>query len=80
MGLLSRCGVTVLNQMPTVFRAMCKAHACVREWPGSVRGVIFGGERLDVDTIGPWVQQSEASGRPASINMYGITETTVHST
>jgi acyl-coenzyme A synthetase/AMP-(fatty) acid ligase/acyl carrier protein len=41
--------------------------------------VIFGGEALEVATLRPWYQQNEGA-RTQLVNMYGITETTVHVT
>ncbi|NUT51344.1 MAG: amino acid adenylation domain-containing protein, partial [Saccharothrix sp.] len=63
-------GVTVLNQTPSAFYQLL---AETTDLP-SVRYVIFGGEALDVRKLDTW----RGSGR--LINMYGITETTVHVT
>ncbi|WP_407690800.1 amino acid adenylation domain-containing protein [Saccharothrix syringae] len=61
--------VTVLNQTPSAF------YQLIAEEPDlPVRYVIFGGEALDVRKLDAW------RGRGALINMYGITETTVHVT
>ena len=46
--------------------------------PSSLRFVIFGGEALDAGMLRPWI--ATHGDRPALINMYGITETTVHVT
>ncbi|WP_155742761.1 AMP-binding protein, partial [Xanthomonas graminis] len=43
-----------------------------------LRLVIFGGEALQPATLAPWFAQH--GQRTALINMYGITETTVHVT
>lgn len=45
----------------------------------ALRVVTFGGERLDMPALRPWVAR-RALDRTALINMYGITETTVHTT
>src|SRR5262249_4753636 len=44
-----------------------------------LRYVIFGGEALEVGTLTPWYERNGESG-PRLVNMYGITETTVHVT
>ncbi|GAB2963519.1 non-ribosomal peptide synthase/polyketide synthase [Saccharothrix stipae] len=62
-------GVTVLNQTPSAF------YQLLEEAPDlGVRYVIFGGEALDMRKLSAW------RGSGALINMYGITETTVHVT
>lgn len=71
--------VTVLNQTPSAFRYLIEAD----ERSGSsqklsLRLVIFGGEALDFKALRPWMKRHRHS--PALINMYGITETTVHVT
>ena len=77
-------GVTVLNQTPSAFKTFIEAQnqSLARH---QLRYVIFGGEALDPTTLKPWYrQQSDSSGSTASktqlVNMYGITETTVHVT
>jgi amino acid adenylation domain-containing protein len=79
--LLCREGVTVLNQTPSAFRQL------VREEEDAVRPakeltlrlVIFGGEALDVQSIQSWFAR-HGDEHPQLVNMYGITETTVHVT
>jgi acyl carrier protein len=44
-----------------------------------LRAVVFGGEALDPQMLRPWVER-HGDEQPALINMYGITETTVHVT
>ena len=41
--------------------------------------MIFGGEALDLSLLAPWVSRHDDQ-HPQLINMYGITETTVHVT
>ncbi|MEV7770213.1 amino acid adenylation domain-containing protein [Kitasatospora sp. NPDC086791] len=73
--------VTVLNQTPSAFRGLQEAVelADLRPEALSLRTVVFGGEALDVAELGPWFDRF-GDRRPALVNMYGITETTVHVT
>ena len=71
-------GVTVLNQTPSAFYQFIGAQPLVgREH--RLRHVVFGGEALDVTKLGPWFEQNGETC-PRLVNMYGITETTVHVT
>jgi amino acid adenylation domain-containing protein len=72
--------VTVLNQTPAAFRALIRAEE-IMEPPGSLalRYVIFGGEALDFQSLRPWFER-HGDQTPQLVNMYGITETTVHVT
>ena len=72
--LLERERVTVLNQTPSAFLQLARA---ARRLP-CLRLVIFGGEALEVATLDSWMARFGA--RPRLVNMYGITETTVHVT
>jgi amino acid adenylation domain-containing protein len=45
----------------------------------SLRFVIFGGEALELHSLQPWFAR-HGDQRPRLVNMYGITETTVHVT
>jgi amino acid adenylation domain-containing protein/non-ribosomal peptide synthase protein (TIGR01720 family) len=78
--LLVREQVTVLNQTPSAFKQLIQVDA---EMPGSpvnsLRWVVFGGEALDLESLRPWVDR-HGDCRPKLVNMYGITETTVHVT
>ncbi|MFP1882292.1 amino acid adenylation domain-containing protein [Lonsdalea quercina] len=76
--LVCREGVTVLNQTPGVFRQLTAAQADSPE-RHALRYVIFGGEALDVAALTPWYQQNPDVDTQL-VNMYGITETTVHVT
>ncbi|MEU1516068.1 amino acid adenylation domain-containing protein [Streptomyces sp. NPDC005811] len=73
--------VTILNQTPTAFRSLVNAardgDRRIRRL--SLRAVVFAGEKLDVAELKPWVER-RGLGRTALVNMYGITETTVHTT
>jgi amino acid adenylation domain-containing protein len=73
--------VTVLNQTPSAFRQVVAAERQRGGAPGdlALRLVIFGGEALDLATLQPWFER-HGDQRPQLVNMYGITETTVHVT
>ena len=45
----------------------------------SLRHVIFGGEALEMQSLQPWFER-HGDAQPQLVNMYGITETTVHVT
>ena len=70
--------VTILNQTPSAFRQLISAQAESGE-AHQLRHVIFGGEALEVASLKPWYEQNNG-GSARLINMYGITETTVHVT
>lgn len=74
--LLATHRVTVLNQTPSAFYAL-QEHIVEQSVPLSLRYVIFGGEALHPGKLRPWQQ---AFPTCQLINMYGITETTVHVT
>ena len=76
--LVARERVTVLNQTPSAFRQFIAADER-RRLPLALRYVIFGGEALQVEALAPWFSQ-HGDARPTLVNMYGITETTVHVT
>ncbi|TCP59320.1 amino acid adenylation domain-containing protein [Tumebacillus sp. BK434] len=77
--LLCAEGVTVLNQTPSAFRQLLQADAVAGTSADTLRYVIFGGEALDMHSLAPWFER-HGDERPQLINMYGITETTVHVT
>jgi amino acid adenylation domain-containing protein len=70
-------GVTVLNQTPSAFRQLVVVDERQRAELPDLRYVIFGGEALDFHALAPWFARHR---RPRLVNMYGITETTVHVT
>ncbi|MET8229833.1 amino acid adenylation domain-containing protein [Micromonospora sp. NPDC005298] len=78
--LLIRDRVTVLNQVPSVFRALVQAHTAAGHPALALRRLVFGGEAVDLDTTARFLNALPADGRPVAVNMYGITETTVHVT
>lgn len=72
--------VTVLNQTPSAFRQLVAEDLRVAVPPSfSLRFIIFGGEALEPKLLKPWISRY-GDESPALINMYGITETTVHVT
>ncbi|MCE6981589.1 amino acid adenylation domain-containing protein, partial [Pseudomonas frederiksbergensis] len=70
--------VTVLNQTPSAFRQFIEARERSDQEHG-LREVIFGGEALDMRSLRPWTART-ALARTRLVNMYGITEITVHAT
>jgi len=77
LGLLEAERVTVLNQTPSAFYQLMAAD---REHPArdlALRYVVFGGEALDLGRLESWYER-HADDAPVLVNMYGITETTVH--
>jgi amino acid adenylation domain-containing protein len=78
--LLSEMKVTVLNQTPSAFRQLIQAEeSSIESSSLALRLVIFGGEALDFRTLKPWFER-HGDQHPRLVNMYGITETTVHVT
>ncbi|MFJ2034153.1 amino acid adenylation domain-containing protein, partial [Streptosporangium sp. NPDC087985] len=77
-GLVHRERVTVLSQTPSAFRqfetvdGQAAAHL-------DLRAVIFGGEALHQPSVRRWAGR-HGYRTPLLVNMYGITETTVHVT
>ena len=78
--LIDEC-VTVLNQTPTAFSQLVRVDSALKSDPEklSLRYVIFGGEALDIKSLRPWFERY-GDESPQLVNMYGITETTVHVT
>ncbi|MFI5930586.1 amino acid adenylation domain-containing protein [Actinoplanes sp. NPDC051494] len=76
--LLAERRVTVLNQTPSAFAQLVRtdqrAGAAL-----ALRLVVFGGEPLDVRMLAPWFARHPATDCRV-VNMFGITETTVHVT
>ena len=76
--LLARSGVTVLSQTPSAFRQLIAQD----ESSGDslrLRLVVLGGEALEPGMLRPWFDR-HGDESPRLVNMYGITETTVHVT
>ncbi len=71
--------VTVLNQTPSSFYQLDAVDAEQEAKVSSLRLIIFGGEALDPSRLLGWFDRY-GDQRPELVNMYGITETTVHVT
>ncbi|MEU0398710.1 amino acid adenylation domain-containing protein [Streptomyces sp. NPDC006197] len=69
-------GVTILSQTPTAFRELVSSAG---EALPALRWVVFGGEALEAKHLAPWFDRFGSTGTRL-MNMYGITETTVHVT
>lgn len=72
--------ITVLNQTPSAFRQLIWAEVnSSQKLELSLRYVICAGEALELQSLKPWFDL-HGDEQPQVVNMYGITETTVHST
>ncbi|WP_434117000.1 amino acid adenylation domain-containing protein [Mycobacterium avium subsp. hominissuis] len=76
--LLVREQVSVLSQTPSAFYALQSADALAPELGQQLKlqTVVFGGEALEPHRLATWLHHHP--GLPRMVNMYGITETTVH--
>jgi amino acid adenylation domain-containing protein len=70
--------VSVLNQTPSAFAQLIEADRN-HSTPLSLRLVVFGGEPLDTRVLRTWFDRYPESACRL-VNMFGITETTVHVT
>ena len=70
--------VTVLSQTPGAFAQLLAAHMAA-PLELKLRYVVFGGEKLNLSVLKPWIERY-GDAEPQFVNMYGITETTVHVT
>jgi amino acid adenylation domain-containing protein len=78
--LLAREQATVLCQTPSAFRQFIWAEQVAPvKHDLALRYVICAGEALELQSLKPWFDR-HGDERPCIVNMYGITETTVHST
>ncbi|WP_431236964.1 amino acid adenylation domain-containing protein [Mycolicibacterium aichiense] len=78
LALLADEQVNVLSQTPSAFYALQSADALLppSEPSLALEAVVFGGEALEPQRLRTWLRNHP--GTPRLINMYGITETTVH--
>jgi amino acid adenylation domain-containing protein len=76
--LLEKENVTVLNQTPSAFRQLMAVDE-LQTKELRLRWVIFGGEALELQSLEGWYER-HGDKVPQLVNMYGITETTVHVT
>ncbi|MDT0263915.1 amino acid adenylation domain-containing protein [Jatrophihabitans sp. DSM 44399] len=77
---LAASRVSILSQVPSSFSSALKEHRIAlqeNEYP-NLRYVVFGGERVTMRDVSEIVTLSQ--GRVMPINMYGITEGSVHAT
>ncbi|MCP5050379.1 MAG: amino acid adenylation domain-containing protein, partial [bacterium] len=81
LALIRQYGVTVLNQTPAAFYNLIaeEQRSETKTLDRHLRVVIFGGDKLEPAYLKPWVEMYSLS-RVRLINMYGITETTIHVT
>jgi amino acid adenylation domain-containing protein/FkbM family methyltransferase len=78
--LLCEQSVTVLNQTPSAFRQLEQAELTAGASRYlSLRLIVFGGEALEPHSLRAWFDR-HGDEQPRLVNMYGITETTVHTT
>ncbi len=77
--LLSDEQITLLSQTPAAFAQLMAAVEESPSVPLSLRRVVFGGEALEPARLTGWFDRF-GFDEPLLVNMYGITETTVHVT
>lgn len=79
-GLLVEQGITVLNQTPSAFyNLVTTADSRAMDCFSTIRCIVLGGERVQCAKLARWFDLP-VQRRPRLVNMYGITETTVHVT
>lgn len=79
--LLSEHKVTILNQTPAAFSNLISVErmATNHDLDKHLRMVMFGGDRLSLAALKPWIEYYPTE-KIKLLNLYGITETTVHVT
>ncbi|MFD4874524.1 amino acid adenylation domain-containing protein [Streptomyces sp. NPDC058420] len=79
LALLVRERITVLNQTPSAFYQLVRADEQAPRLSArlALRTVVLGGEALDHARLDRWFAR-HGTKSPRLVNMYGITETTVH--
>ncbi len=78
---LKKYGVTILNQTPAAFYNLIhqEKESTVKRLDSHLRCVIFGGDKLEPVYLREWTAMYGLD-KVDLVNMYGITETTVHVT
>ncbi|WP_025742494.1 non-ribosomal peptide synthetase [Aquimarina pacifica] len=77
----STYGVSVLNQTPSAFYRFIDIVTHSEALDLKLRYIIFGGEALNIKQLDPWWSYQIGNKLETKlVNMYGITETTVHVT
>ncbi|MCB5167427.1 amino acid adenylation domain-containing protein [Streptomyces bambusae] len=79
VGLLADERISVLNQTPTAFTVLARAREDGGRPLPDLRYIVFGGEKLAPAALRTWAA-STGLDHPRLVNMYGITEVTVHAT
>lgn len=79
LNIVRQTRATVVSQTPTAFRYFIEADQASELRLDDLRYVVFGGEILRPPAVRPWTAKYGLD-RPQLVNMYGITETTVHVT
>jgi amino acid adenylation domain-containing protein len=78
--LLRQENISILSQVPSAFYQLLDYEEQAGAAPDlRLRAVVFGGEALDVKRLESWATRHGEHG-PMLVNMYGITETTIHVT
>ncbi len=82
--LLASEKVTVFSQTPSAFAQLDRVDAAATSGDAGaerlpLKTVVFGGEALDLSSLSGWFSRY-GDDAPALVNMYGITETSVHVT
>lgn len=73
--LLERERITLLSQVPTVFRSLLQAYEDADRPELSLRYLILGGERVDLEVVSSFLDVWRGA-LPTVVNVYGPTETT----
>ncbi len=80
LSFLQSHAVTILSQTPSAFTQLLNILTEKQEKPAlALQWIIFGGEALNLQSLSPWFALY-GDQLPRLVNMYGITETTVHVT